>query len=308
MLAIIIPYYKLTFFEATLQSLAYQTDKRFKVYIGDDASPEDCTVLLEKFQGQFDFVYHRFESNLGGISLTQQWERCIALSGDEEWLMILGDDDVLGENVVEEFYELVKKNNEKDLDLIRFRLRVIDKVGNVYSDSFDYDIWESSERLLERMFSLRETITASEFVFKRELYNLNKGFVDFPLAWFSDYATWLLYGKKSGIHNVSNADVFWRLSRLNISSNKTSKGICIQKISALFLFLDFLKCNFSKIKRGQLLKFGKVHLMNLLVNFRFSETVEIFSGVLKKSKSRIGFFLIIDYVKSKIFKKIQKGL
>jgi hypothetical protein len=40
MLAIIIPYYKLCFFEENLQSLAAQTDKRFKVYIGDDASPE----------------------------------------------------------------------------------------------------------------------------------------------------------------------------------------------------------------------------------------------------------------------------
>ncbi|OAZ05413.1 glycosyltransferase family 2 protein [Flavobacterium succinicans] len=104
MLAIIIPYYKLTFFEATLQSLAAQTCQDFKVYIGDDASPEKPTELLEHFQGQFDFVYHRFEFNLGGVSLTQQWERCIALSDNEPWLMILGDDDVLGENVVEAFY------------------------------------------------------------------------------------------------------------------------------------------------------------------------------------------------------------
>lgn len=40
MLAIIIPYYKLAFFEENLQSLSNQTDQRFKVYIGDDASPE----------------------------------------------------------------------------------------------------------------------------------------------------------------------------------------------------------------------------------------------------------------------------
>ena len=91
MLAIIIPYYKLTFFKATLQSLVAQTDKRFKVYIGDDASPEDCSVLLQQFQGQIDFKYHRFDANLGAISLTQQWERCIALSNYEQWLMILGE-------------------------------------------------------------------------------------------------------------------------------------------------------------------------------------------------------------------------
>jgi hypothetical protein len=35
MLAIIIPYYKLTFFLATLESLANQTDNRFTVYIGE---------------------------------------------------------------------------------------------------------------------------------------------------------------------------------------------------------------------------------------------------------------------------------
>ena len=51
MLVIIIPFYKLTFFEATLQSLASQTDMRFKVYIGDDASPEDCRRLLQQFEG-----------------------------------------------------------------------------------------------------------------------------------------------------------------------------------------------------------------------------------------------------------------
>ena len=46
MLAIIIPFYKLTFFEENLHSLAIQTDKRFKVYIGDDSSPYDCSILL----------------------------------------------------------------------------------------------------------------------------------------------------------------------------------------------------------------------------------------------------------------------
>ena len=47
MLAIVIPYFKLTFFEETLQSLANQTDQRFKVYIGDDASLENPSDLLE---------------------------------------------------------------------------------------------------------------------------------------------------------------------------------------------------------------------------------------------------------------------
>ncbi|WP_432222969.1 glycosyltransferase family A protein [Flavobacterium sp. TMP13] len=98
MLAIVIPYYKLAFFEATLQSLTDQTDKRFKVYIVADASPSSPSVLLEKFRGSIDFVYHRFETNLGRSSLTKQWDRCIALSTNEEWIMILGDDDIFRNN------------------------------------------------------------------------------------------------------------------------------------------------------------------------------------------------------------------
>ncbi len=105
MLAIIIPYYKLTFFEDTLESLANQTNQDFKVYIGDDASPDNPTDLLNRYKGKFDFHYHRFQTNLGGKSLTQQWDRCIGLSASEQWIMILGDDDFLSNSVVASFYE-----------------------------------------------------------------------------------------------------------------------------------------------------------------------------------------------------------
>jgi hypothetical protein len=40
-------------------------------------SDEDPTQLLEKFKIQFDFDYQYYETNLGSISLTQQWERCL---------------------------------------------------------------------------------------------------------------------------------------------------------------------------------------------------------------------------------------
>ena len=102
MLAIIIPYYKLTFFEETLNSLFNQTDKRFIVYIGDDASPENPLVLLEKFKGEFEYQYFKFDTNEGGISLVNQWHRCIDLA-NEDWIMILGDDDILSLNLVEAF-------------------------------------------------------------------------------------------------------------------------------------------------------------------------------------------------------------
>lgn len=241
MLAIIIPFYKLTFFEATLQSLADQTDKRFKVYIGDDASPENCSAFLQKFEGQFDFIYHRFETNLGGISLTQQWERCIALSGDEEWLMILGDDDVLGENVVEEFY----KNKREITTVCRYSTIVIDENNIPISNKFSHPKQEKASDSFFRKFRNETRSSLSEYIFKRESYEKFK-FSDFPLAWYSDDMAWIKFSGNSPIITFNDAVVYFRFSNENISGKKDNIRF---KENAKFLF-------FQKLVKEDLFRFN----------------------------------------------------
>ncbi|MBA0884752.1 glycosyltransferase family 2 protein [Flavobacterium undicola] len=215
MLAIIIPYYKLAFFAQTLLSLANQKDKRFKVYIGDDASPEDCSSLLDDFEGKLDFVYHRFDNNLGGTSLTEQWERCIALSGDEEWLMILGDDDLLGENVVEEFYKKYTVFEEKS-NVVRYASVIINGSGKMISKKFENQIWENPFDSYFRKFEGLSRSSLSEHIFSRKVY-LKYGFVDYPLAWFSDDNAWFDFSEQKFIFSINEANVYIRNSDINIS-------------------------------------------------------------------------------------------
>ena len=304
MLAIIIPYYKLRFFEETLQSLSNQTDKRFKVYIGDDASAENPVRLLEKYEGKFDFVYHRFETNLGSFSLTQQWERCIALSENEKWLMILGDDDVLGENVVEGFYKLLKDQKEEEVNLIRFRLKTIDKEGNVINENRICERQETNENLLQKIFLMNESISASEFIFNRKAYN-NKGFVEFPLAWFSDYATWLRFSEITGIHNINEAIVFWRISDINISSKSTNQNQIELKVKSLFLFMTFLQQHF-KIEKNKLKKYTHKHLTNLLSNLGFFESLDVLRKQFFQYKFSWTEIIIFEFVIKKIKRKGRK--
>ena len=61
MLAIVIPYYKKTFFRETMESIAAQTCKDFVLYIGDDASPENPKEILEEYKDKIQIVYHRFD-------------------------------------------------------------------------------------------------------------------------------------------------------------------------------------------------------------------------------------------------------
>lgn len=232
MLAIVIPYYKLSFFEATLESLASQTDKRFKVYIGDDASLENPFSLLENYKEKFDFEYHRFEENLGGISLTQQWERCIALSGNEEWIMILGDDDVLGKNVVEEFYKSLEEVEQEGINVVRFSTQKIEEEGKTISKIYEH---LKTENAVQFLFSKTRS-SLSEYVFRKSQV-LEIGFKDFPLAWYSDVLAVFEFANFDTIFSINDSIVYVRISELCISGSTSNKD---QKIQAKFEFYYYL--------------------------------------------------------------------
>lgn len=218
MLAIIIPYFKLTFFEETLQSLQNQTDQRFKVYIGNDASTANPGILLEKFKGKFDFVYHRFDENLGGHSLIKQWERCINLSSQEKWLMILGDDDLLSSNCVEEFYSNLSEFDNKT-NLVRFATRTISDENHNVSKKFEHPKWQTALDFYYRRYKGLTRSSLSEYVFTRESY-LQKGFRDYPLGWHSDDMAWIDFVENKLVYTINNSDVIVRLSKINITGKK----------------------------------------------------------------------------------------
>ena len=241
MLAIVIPYYKINFFEATLQSLGDQTNKEFKVYIGDDASPDNPSLLLEKYKGKFDFIYHKFEQNLGGKSLVQQWNRCIDLCGNEEWLMILGDDDVLENNCIELFYNNLQEIKNLNTLVVRFATQVIDGKGNIISQLYQHPKIEKATDFLIRKFKGGTRSSLSEYLFKKDKVVSIK-FKDFPLAWSSDTLGIVEFSEGKDIYTINDAKVYFRLSGKNI----TGQGDSLEKNSSWFQFYSYLLSNYGK--------------------------------------------------------------
>lgn len=218
LLAIIIPFYKLAFFEATLASLQNQTNKEFSVYIGDDASPEDCTFLLEKYKGKFDFKYHRFETNLGGKSLTQQWERCIALANDEEWFMILGDDDYLGENVVEEFYKYQEIIQQESINVIKLNSVIVDEHNKIKFEKKPEPLIKSSIDHFFDKYIIEGRSSLSEHIFRKDKFE-KYGFVEMPFAWHSDDLALLEFSEYGNILFIENGVCCVRVFSESISGN-----------------------------------------------------------------------------------------
>lgn len=233
-LAIVIPAYKIDFFEYTLKSLANQTCKDFILYIGDDNSSSDFKSLVSKYESQIEIVYDRFEDNLGGKDLVGQWERCIALTRGEPWICLFSDDDVLGERFVESFLNEVKHSNSK-YDIYHFNVRVIDSKGEIIKNTRKYPIVIDSWSFYKEKASAKLDSFVVEYIFSRSIYESVGGFEKFDMAWGSDIATWIKMGAKSGIKTISGEYVYWRQSEKNITPNHSNEMV-LKKINTEIQF------------------------------------------------------------------------
>ncbi|MFD0989568.1 glycosyltransferase family 2 protein [Mariniflexile jejuense] len=278
MLAIVIPYYKSTFFKETLMSLANQTNKNFKVYIGDDASPENPKLFLKEFQGTFNFEYHRFETNLGSTSLVKQWERCIDFVKDELWIMILGDDDYLEFNAVEAFYNNHKMFNTNS-HVVKFASRLINQERNEISKSFTHPMWEKTTTAFYKKINELTRSSLSEYVFNINSYKKYK-FNNFPLAWYSDDMAWIEFSEDKLIFCINESNVYIRNSNENISGRTDN---LLKKEEAKLLF-------YKKLAKKHLCKFSYSQKSQIL--FRLETIFKYNNQLTLKNKMYIGWLII----------------
>lgn len=213
-LTIVIPYYKIAFFRETLKSLADQTDKNFSVFIGDDESPENPTELLKEFQSNFEFKYKRFENNLGSISLSGQWKRCVE-NVETEWFIILGDDDVLTMDAVAKF-----NSNARRTNVLQFNVVTIDENSAPIS-SLDYGTTSTVEFLV-KLSQYKIVATLSEFVFRTEDYKRH-GIIDLPKGFYVDNWMVAIYSDFGNFSKI-DTDIYIRKSRFSLSGDSTNSN------------------------------------------------------------------------------------
>lgn len=238
-LAIVIPAYKSAFLDATLESFVAQTNQHFVVYVGDDCSPENLQLIVDAYKDKLNIVYKRFNTNIGGQSLVQQWRRCVAMSR-EKYIWLFSDDDILPPDAVERFWNF-EKNHRDGFDICRLPLELIDRNGNYMLKLEDYPEYISSESYLKKRLSCEILSSASEYIFTRDIYD-KYGFVEFPLAWCSDDASWAQMAKEKGLHTLNGKPVKLRMSGENISSLDDNH---IAKLHANMLYVEWIYKHFD---------------------------------------------------------------
>lgn len=261
-LAIIIPAYKIDFFEAVLSSFVQQTCNDFTLYIGEDCSKDNFKDLIDRYSDLLDIVYQRFDENLGGHDLVAQWSRCIQLTQNEPWLWLFSDDDILGPRCVECFFDTISKDNDF-FDIYHFDVNIIDSEGQVIKKTAAYPPIINSETFYRQKASAQLDSFVVEYIFSRDIYNRTGGFQYFDLAWGSDIATWVKMGVDKGIKTISGDYVYWRKSEKNITPNMDNKMV-IRKFAADIEFIHWVNAFFDKLS---IRRFTKYAFFRLIVHY-----------------------------------------
>ena len=283
LLAIVIPYYKPDFFEETLKSVASQTDKRFTLYIGNDASPDDPFPLVEKYFPDGNYHYFDYKENLGGKNLAMQWERILE-NVKEEWFQILGDDDVISENFVEEFYKNLPEITQKECNVVKFSQCWINENGERITDFTDYDQLIDPADNIGYKIMKAERSSLSEYIFRKKQY-LKFNFKKFPLAWATDDIAVLEFSERKHIYFIKNSKVLVRVSNENISGRTDNQ---LEKKNAKIASEKYLiKKHYKNITKESLIK-----IINNQIYYRYH------------FKTPLGFSLFKMYYYLGLYKKI----
>lgn len=245
-LAIIIPAYKETFLEQALESIASQTCQDFTVYIGDDCSPYDLSRIILRYEKRINLNYKRFDDNLGGRDLVAQWERCIALCKDEEWIWLFSDDDLMSPSCVEEFYKHLNIGAISNFDIVHYNVNIIDEDNKVLLDHK----MNAFPKVIDTFSFYKQRLSGKipsfvvEYIYRKSSFVAKGGFQNFDLAWSSDVATCIKLSGEKGIYTLEGGNVSWRRSNENISPT-LNIDIAPRKMDAIVEFFGWSNTYFG---------------------------------------------------------------
>ncbi len=228
-----IPAFKGKFLAECIRSILDQTYTRFELIIVNDCSPDKVEEIVHSFQDQ-RIRYFKNERNTGAEHVVENWNKCLA-HANGDYFILMGDDDKLESDYLQEFIQLISKYPA--LDIYHCRSRLIDELSQPISITPSLPEFESIYDNIWHRISFHRTQFISDFVYRVDTLKKNGGFYNLPLAWASDdISSYIACGSKGIAH--SNKAVFnYRVNRFNISKT----GNVHLKMKAILLEEQWLK-------------------------------------------------------------------
>lgn len=230
--SILIPSYKASFLTDCIKSIVQQSYTHFEIIIVDDCSPENLKDIIDGFKDT-RIRYYRNKKNCGALNVVDNWNICLKYAKGD-YLICMGDDDMLASNCLYEYKKLIDQNPE--VNIFHTRVKQIDEDGNGIGVT---DPRPEKETVLSMIYyrMLYRAQYIGDFLFKTSALRKKGGFYKLSYAWSSDDLTAFIAAKDNGIINTNKLLFCYRINRKTISSTGNTEI----KLSALMKAQDWYK-------------------------------------------------------------------
>ncbi len=217
--SITIPVYKAVFFRECLESILSQTFEDYEVIVLNDCSPENIEDIVEDFRAQKNgqkIRYYENKKNVGAVDVVDNWNKLLSLANGE-YIICLGDDDMLSKNCLEEYNLLMDKH--PNLDVYHARTMMIDEYLEFCDLQEERPEWQSVYSLIWH-YTFKEGVQfVGDFLYRTSALRENGGFYKLPLAWCSDCVTSFIIAALSGVANTSTPTFYYRQNSKSITKS-----------------------------------------------------------------------------------------
>lgn len=236
--SICIPAYKSKHLAACIQSILNQTVSDFELIVLNDCSPEPVKEITEGIHDD-RIRYYENEVNVGAVRLVANWNKCLSIAKGD-YIMIMGDDDLLEPDYLEEFLKLM--DAYPNVEVFHCRSKIINDAGAATMLSPSCPAHEDVyDAIWHRINQLRSNYI-SDFVYRTKTLRERGGFYDLPLAWGSDDITAFIATAIAGIAHTNKPVFKYRSHGASISSNATNGTLKLEADKGYEAWLrEFLK-------------------------------------------------------------------
>ena len=164
-LAIIIPAFRGLHLHRALSSLRLQKDRHFRVYVCDDASPDEIASVAAEFEDTLDLTYCRFEENYGATRPSAHLQRCLDQTRGEGLVCFFSDNNEWTVDAVRQIRRAAERRTE--VDVFHLNTVFIDEASVRTGDGRRFGRRLDARKLFRRIFVKGAPAPMSSFVFRR---------------------------------------------------------------------------------------------------------------------------------------------
>lgn len=304
----LLPAYKVSFLEQSINSILNQKFKDFEIIISDDCSPNNIKEIVNNFHDS-RITYQRNDKNIGAENMVNHWNLLLS-KANGDYIIMASDDDIYEPNFLSEINDLITKY--PNVFIHRARVRNINTQNEpIWEDALYPEFQDEIDAICSY-----STVCIGNYVFNTSILRSIGGFFNLPYAMGSDTATAILMAQ-NGMCNTPNILFNYRISNIQVSHASRSIIIDRGKMEAALSFhtwiYDYLNnihykntllndIKIRKFKQDRIIKglnhcakmyYGSLSFKDFIRLYKIMNTLGCFKRLFEK------IIFLLDYLKLK---------